>query len=187
MKVSVGVSNHHVHLNRDDLNILFGEGYELNLYKSLKQYGQYASLEKVDIKVGDKIIKGLRVLGPVRNYTQIEVSKTDCYFLGVNPAVASSGDLSGASEVQIIGPCGSVVRKALIIANRHIHITHEDRIKFGLTNDIVSVKFSTIKGGIMENVYIKEAPNSYFEMHIDTDDANAFLIQNGEEGEIIVD
>lgn len=187
MKVTIGVSNHHVHLTEDDFKILFGNDANLGFVKALNQPGQFASSEKVDIRVGEKELKGLRILGPFRSYTQVELSKTDLRFFKINAPVRESGCLSGAAKVTIVGPVGSVERDAGIIADRHIHITKEEREQFGLTDiDEVSVKISTSKGGVFEHVKIKEAPNSYYEMHIDTDDANGFLIENGNYGEIIL-
>lgn len=186
MKVSIGVSNRHVHLKQDDLNILFGDDYKLTISKNLNQYGQFKALEKVDIETDKNIIKGVSVVGPVRNYTQVEVSRSDCYFLGVDAPIRDSGDLDQAVPIKIIGPKGSIVRNSLIIANRHIHISHDDRVKYNLLDvDMVSVKIDGEKGGIMDNVYIKEDDTSFFEMHIDTDDANAFMLENGMEVEII--
>jgi len=187
MKVTIGVSNHHVHLTEDDFKILFGNDANLGFVKNLNQPGQFASSEKVDIQVGDKVLKDLRVLGPFRVYTQVELSKTDCRLLKINAPVRESGFLEGAAKVTIIGPMGKIERNAAIIADRHIHITKEQREKLGLKNiDEVSVKVSSEKGGIFEHVKIKEASNSYYEMHIDTDDANGFLIENGMDGEIIL-
>lgn len=187
MKVTIGVSNHHVHLTEDDFKILFGNDAKLGFVKDLNQPGQFASSEKVDIKVFEKELKGLRILGPFRSYTQVELSKTDCRYLKIDAPVRESGSLSGAVNVTIVGPKGSIERNAAIIADRHIHITKEMREAYGLVGiDKVSVKISTSKGGIFEHVKIKESPNSYYEMHIDTDDANGFLIENGIDGEIIL-
>lgn len=186
MNIEIGVSNHHVHLNRDDLEILFGKGYELTFFKDLKQPGQFAAVEKVDVKTDKSILNGLRILGPVRDYTQVELSKTDSYILGIDPPVRSSGNLSGASVVEIVGPLGSVTKECAIIADRHIHITKEQRDEYGLNGvDEVSVKIDTVKGGIIDHVKIKESNVAYFEMHIDTDDANAFLLKNGSVVEIL--
>lgn len=186
MKVSVGVSNRHVHLNEKDLNILFGEGYELTDIGSLTQPGQFKAKEVVTIKTQKSEINNVRVLGPVRNYTQVEISKTDAYKLGLNPPVRNSGDLDGSEEITIIGPNGSFTTSGCIIAARHIHILKEQIELYGLENvDKVDVLIPGEKGGIISNVYIKEAPNSFFELHLDTDDANAHLLKNGDIVEIV--
>ena len=185
MKVTVGISNHHVHLNNEDYNILFGD-INMNVRNMLNQPGQFASDLTVDVLGPKGELKGLRVLGPTRSYTQVEISKTDSYKLGINPPVLDSGNLEGASLVTIIGPCGSVERNAGIIATRHIHVNDEIRKEHDLVGiDKVSIKITNEKGGILENVYLKDSLESYFELHLDTDDANAFLLKNNEEVEII--
>ena len=173
----------HVHLTKEDCYILFGKN--LTVKNELTQPGQFAANETVTLKNNDREIKNVRVLGPNRDYTQVEISRTDSYFLKMNPPVRDSGDLSDAEEITIIGPLGTITRKATIIADRHIHITKEDREKYNLLNDEYKIKINTEKGGIIEHVRIKELPNSYFELHLDSDDGNAFLLKQGDEVEII--
>lgn len=187
MKVSIGVSNRHVHLKQEDLYKLFGEGYTLEKVKDLNQPGQYASNSFVDLKTDKGIIEHVRVLGPIRDYTQVEISKTDSYKLGLNPPVRDSGDLYNSENIVIIGSKGEIVaHNSCIIATRHIHILPEQIKEYGLENkNIVSVRLSGEKGGIINNVHLKIADNSFFEMHLDTDDANAHLVKNGDIGEII--
>ena len=185
MKVSVGVSNHHVHLTEDDFITLFGHNH-LNIRNMLNQPGQFASLETVDIIGPKNTIKNLVIVGPFREYTQVEVSRTDAWFLGVNPPVRDSGDLNGASKVIILGPLGKIEKKCAIIANRHIHVDKNIlKEKNLLGKKIVSVKVNGEKGGILHNVHLKESDEAYFEIHLDTDDANAFLLKNNDEVEII--
>lgn len=187
MQIQVGVSNRHVHLKKEDLDVLFGENYELSFYKELKQPGQYASKEKVTIKTEKGEIPNVRILGPIRNYSQVEISKTDAFKLGLNPPVRSSGDLEGSSHITLIGPKGILnLNEGCIIADRHIHITEKQMEEFGLKDlKEVSVKINGIKGGILNNVNLKVAENSYFELHLDTDDANSHLIKDGDVVEII--
>lgn len=186
MKVKVGVSNHHVHLCEDDYKILFGE-LEFTKKVDLNQPGEFASMLTVSIKGEKGQIDNIRVLGPLRGYTQVEISKTDSYKLGVNPPVCASGDLSNASLITIIGPSGSVERNACIIANRHIHVD-KDILKENSLEGVkeVSIRVSGCKSGILENVSLKETPKAYFEVHLDTDDANAFLLKQNDEVEIIL-
>jgi len=188
MKVSVGISNRHVHLTEKHLEILFGNGYELEELKSLKQPGQFASNEKVTIETPKSKIEGVRVLGPVRPYTQVEVSKTDAIKLGIEPPVRDSGKLEGSSPITIIGPNGKIeLEEGCILATRHIHITPKEKEEFGLSDvSKVCIKVNGEKGGILDNVYLKVADESYFELHLDTDDANAFLLKNNDEVEILV-
>jgi len=186
MKVSVGISNHHVHLSLDDYQLLFKDT-EFNIQKNLNQPGQFASTLMVDV-IGPKgELKNLRVLGPCRSYTQVEVSKTDCYKLGINPPVRDSGDLNGASLLTIVGPNGSIEKNCGIIATRHIHVNEEIRKVHNLEGiDEVNIKIEGEKPGILQNVRLKDSDEAYFELHLDTDDANAFLIKNNDEVEIIL-
>lgn len=184
MNVSIGVSNRHVHVTREDLEILFGKNYELNVKGPLKQPNQFACVETVIIKTEKDKIENVRILGPVRNYTQVELSKTDAYKLGINPPVRDSGDVENSEVVSIVGPKGVVTKPCCIIARRHIHITKEDKEKYNLP-DVVSVRIKGNRGGILDEVYVKVSEEAYFEMHIDTDEANAFLIKNNDEVEII--
>lgn len=185
MKITVGISNRHVHLNNDDYRILFGER-ELIKRNDLSQPGTFASELTVTIKGPKKEINNVRVLGPNRSYTQVEVSKTDSYALGINPPVRSSGDLEGASAITIIGPNGELTKNCAIIANRHIHVDQKIREERGLVGvDQVRVKILGEKGGIIDHVYLKDSEEAYFELHLDTDDANAFLLSQDDEVEII--
>lgn len=188
MKVSVGVSNRHVHLTKEHLEILFGSNYELTKVRDLKQPGQYASNEKVTIETEKSKIEKVRVLGPVRSYTQVEISKTDAIKLGIEPPVRDSGNLKDSSPITIIGPNGTLkLDSNCILATRHIHITPKEKEEFGLSNiSKVSIKVNGEKGGILDNVYLKVADESYFELHLDTDDANSFLLKNNDEVEILV-
>ena len=186
MNVSIGVSNRHVHLKKEDLYILFGEGYVLDKRNDLTQPNTFASTSLVTLKTDKSKIEGVRVLGPCRDYTQVEISRTDAYKLGLNPPVRNSGDLNDSDLITIIGPKGSVDVNACIIATRHIHLTPQHRKAYNLEGvEKVSVKINGEKGGIINNVYLKESEEAFFELHLDTDDANAHLIKNGDIGEII--
>lgn len=187
LKVTIGISNRHVHLTDDDLKILFGENFKLEKARPINQPGQYASVSTVTLKGRKDVLKNVRVLGPTRPYTQIEISKTDAYKLGVNPPVRMSGDIKESSPITIIGPKGKLeLKEGCIIADRHIHILPEQRKLYGLEGiDKVSVRLPGEKGGIIDNVYIRESESSYYEMHLDTDDANAHLLKNGDMAEIL--
>lgn len=187
MKVKVGVSNRHIHLTQEDLSILFGGGYELTVRNTLTQPGEFACNESVTIKTPKRELTNVRIIGPVRKYTQVEISKTDSYSLGLNPPVRSSGDLENSENVTIIGPKGELEKKSVcIIANRHIHITPALRKEKGLENTSeVSVKIEGDKSGIIDHVHLKESDSYAFELHLDTDDANAFMLKSGDEVEIL--
>ncbi len=185
MNVTVGISNRHIHLNEEDYKLLFGD-MPFEVRNKLNQPGMFASTLTVSITGSKRTIDNVRVLGPLRSYTQVEISKTDSYTLGVNPPVRNSGDLADASEITITGPMGSITRNAAIIATRHIHVNDEIRKEHGLEGiKKVSVKKVGEKGAILDDVYLKDAPLSYFELHLDTDDANALLLNQGDELEII--
>lgn len=183
MKVKVGVSLRHIHLTEEDYNILFDE--EIKIKKHLNQPGQFAACEQVTIENNGRTLENVRVVGPFRSYTQVEISRTDAYFLKLNPPVKESGDLEGAEEIIIKTEKGQISRKAVILAERHIHITKKEREKYGLDKDVYKIKVKGEKGGILDNIFIKENDNYSFEMHIDSDDANAFNIKQNDEVEII--
>ena len=187
MKVSIGVSNRHVHLTLEHLELLFGKNFDLEVKNYLTQPGQFASTSTVIIKTDKSEIDNVRVLGPIRNYTQVEISKTDAYRLGLNPPVRDSGDLVGSSPITIIGPKGKIdLEYGCIIATRHIHLTKEHIKEYKLDEKKeVSVYLKGEKSGVINNVKFKVTDEAFFELHLDTDDANAHLIQNGDIGEII--
>ena len=186
MKVSVGISSRHVHVTQEDLEKLFGENYKLEEDRPINQPGQYASTSYVTIKTEKGQFEHVRILGPCRNYTQIEISKTDAYKLGINPPVRQSGQLEDSAFVTLIGPKGSIETNGCIIADRHIHILPEQVKEYGLEGKkTVSVRLDGPKGGIIDNVYLRVSDSSYYELHIDTDDANAHLAKNGDFAEIL--
>ena len=189
IKVNIGVSNRHVHLTEDVFKKLFGENAVLEKQKDLTQPGQFAATAKVTIKTDKSTLENVRVLGPFRNYNQVEISKTDAFKLGVNPPVRDSGDLAGSASVTLVGPAGEVtLEEGCIIATRHIHLTSADVVKYGLEGKTsVNVRVDGDKGGILYNVSLKVSDSYWFEMHIDTDDANGHLISQGDIGTIIID
>ena len=180
--VPVGVSNRHVHLTKEHLEILFGENYNLTPVKDLSQPGQFACKEQVTI-IGPSMraIEGVRILGPLRKNSQVEISMTDSYLLKVNPPVRDSGDIAGSAPITIIGPKGIVALKAgCIIANRHIHMTPADAQLFGVKDgDRVIVDVNGTRKTRWYDVQIRVSDKFKLEMHVDTDDANAVGIKNG--------
>lgn len=185
MKVLLGVSNRHVHLTDDDLKILFGDE-PLGKVKDLVQPGQFSSDKKVTIKTEKSEIPNVRILGPTRTYTQVEISKTDSFKLGINPPIRNSGDLEGASIVTIIGPKGEVTKPCCIIANRHLHINRKQREELGLLDvDKIKAKIVSEKTTIFDDVFIKESEDYTLELHIDTDDGNGSLAKTGDYVEIM--
>lgn len=181
-KIKIGVSQRHVHLSREDLDILFGKGYELTVKKVLMGR-EYASNEVVTL-VGPslKSIENVRVLGPVRKKTQVEISKTDTFVLKVSPPVRPSGKVEGSERIVLVGPKGSIyLNEGVIIANRHIHLTPEYAAEHGICdNDYVDVLVSGVKPTKFYDVQVRVRDDFNTEMHIDTDDANSSGLRNGD-------
>ncbi|MFV0441040.1 MAG: phosphate propanoyltransferase [Lachnospirales bacterium] len=185
--VPVGVSNRHVHLSQEHINILFGEGYELTNFKDLSQPGQYACNEKVDIVGPKNTLSGVRVLGPARPASQVEVSLFDGFTLGLKVPVRNSGDIKESAGCVLKGPKGEVeIAEGVIAAARHIHMNTSEAKDWDINdNDVVSVKFNGTRGGVLEHVLVRVHDNFALEMHVDLDEANAFAIKNGDTVEII--
>lgn len=180
--VPVGISARHVHLSREAIDVLFGRGYQLTVFKSLSQPGQYAANETVGVCGPKGTFKKVRVLGPARPQSQIEISQSDTRTLGIAPPVRESGDLDGTPGVTLTGPAGEIVlQNGLIIAKRHIHMNTSDAAWFGVKDkDLVMVKVDGEKGGIFTDVVVRVNDSYSLDMHIDTDEANAFGIKPGQ-------
>lgn len=178
-KIKARVSNRHVHLTKEVYEKLFDE--EITVRNYLNQIGEFASNETVTIRNGDKKIENVRVLGPFRNYNQVEISKLDARTLGLNPPVRRSGDLADSLNITLETKKGQVEVKGLIIANRHVHINTKDADFYKVKNgDMVDIKIDGEKKGIIEAM-VKVSDNGYYELHLDTDDANAFLLNDNDE------
>jgi len=189
MKVPIEVSARHIHLSKADAEKLFGAGFILSKQKDLSQTGQFAAEERVKLVGPSGEIDKVRVLGPYRGQTQIEVSETDAKKLGLKPPVRDSGDLIGSSGVKIIGPAGEVsLPEGVIIALRHLHIDPATAKKLGVKNgDRVKVDVSGARDLLFENVLVRVDPSFRLALHIDTDEANAAGIdRSNHTGEIIV-
>lgn len=182
MEVPVGVSARHVHVSEADLRTLFGSQSHLTRRNELRQLGQFASEERVNL-IGPKgRIDGVRILGPVRSRTQVEISLTDSYKLGVTPPIRNSGDTSGSPGLTIEGPAGSVViPEGVIVAQRHIHVNPDQAQQLGVSDgQMVRVAASGIRGLVFENVVCRIRADFMQEMHIDTDEANAAALKSGD-------
>lgn len=187
-QIPIGVSNKHIHLSREDMDALFGEGSELTPIKDLGQPGQYACAETLTVKGPKGEFSRVRVLGPLRPETQVELSKTDARTLGVKAPIRESGVLDGTPGVELIGPKGSVMlEKGAIVALRHIHMTPEIAKNWGIKDkDIVDVKVSGgERAGVLGNVLIRVSDKYALEMHVDTDEANACCLDNNDTVTII--
>ena len=180
--IPIGVSNRHIHLSKADLETLFGKGYELTPIKDLSQPGQYACKELLTI-IGPSMrpIENVRVLGPVRKSSQVEISATDSYVLKVKPPVRESGNIKGSAPIRIVGPKGVVeLSEGCIIANRHIHMSPNEAKVFGVNDgDYVNIDVNGTRKTRWFDVQVRVHKDFRLEMHVDTDDANACGIGNG--------
>lgn len=185
--VPVGVSARHVHLTQEHVEILFGKGYQLTKKKELMG-GQFASNELVTI-VGLKLraIENVRILGPVRGRSQVEISATDAIKLGVKAPIRESGDVAGSAPIALVGPKGALyLTEGCIVAKRHIHMAPKDAMAAGVRDgDMVSVKVENERGTVFHEVKIRVDESFTLEMHIDTDEANAAKIATGDTVRII--
>jgi propanediol utilization protein len=174
--IPLGVSNRHIHLTQKTFHRLFGEGVAFEEMRPLYQPGEFASKHTLTI-VGPKLrsIPGVRILGPLRTYDQVEVSLTDAVFLGIDPPVANSGTLSKAAPLTLVGPNGSVyLEQCAIVASRHIHMTNADAAQLGVRDgDLCKVRVAGVKSTVFENVLVRTNDSWRLQMHLDTDDANA--------------
>ncbi|MBP1925569.1 putative phosphotransacetylase [Sedimentibacter acidaminivorans] len=187
-RVPVGLSNKHVHLSQKDINILFGEGHELTSIKDLGQPGQFACDEKVDLVGPKRTIKGVRVLGPARGESQVEISLSDGFTLGIpDVPVKGSGSLVGTPGIKLVGPKGEVeLEQGVIEAARHIHMNPKEAAEFGVKDkDMVKVKAEGERGLVFENVLIRVHDSFALEFHVDVEEGNAAMIQNKQMLEVI--
>lgn len=181
-KVPVGISARHIHLTQEHVEKLFGKGYQLTKKKELMG-GQFASNEQCTI-VGLKLraIENVRILGPVRSSSQVEISATDARTLGIKAPTRQSGDIAGSAPIALVGPKGAIyLEEGCIVAARHIHLCPEDAAAAGLKdNDFVTVRMGNERGALLDNVKIRVHESFTTEMHIDTDEANACQVKQDE-------
>jgi putative phosphotransacetylase len=184
--IPIAASNRHIHLSEQAVERLFGKGYQLNKLKDLSQPGQFAAKETVTL-IGPKgKLQKVRVLGPARGETQVEISLTDGFAIGEVPPIRDSGDIEGTPGITIQGPKGQLkLNKGLICAARHIHMHTNDAARFQVENgERVQVKVEGERGLTFDNVLIRVSDRYSLEMHIDIDEANAAQIKNGQIGTI---
>lgn len=188
-QVPVEISNRHIHLSQKHVEALFGAGHTLTPMKPLSQPGYYACEETVTL-VGPKgSMSKIRVLGPVREQSQVELARTDTFKLGVKAPARDSGDLAGTPGLELVGTEGNVqLDCGVIVADRHIHMTPFDAARFGIKDGShVRVEIQGPRGGIFSNVLVRVMENAFTSMHIDTDEGNAFDISNGQLANLIID
>ena len=186
MKLPIALSNRHVHLSQADIEALFGAGHELTHFKPLSQPGQYACEEMVEV-VGPKGSTKMRVLGPARPESQVEVSLADARALGIAVPVRQSGDVEGTPGCKLVGPKGEVeIERGVIVAARHIHMSLEDAEKFGVKDkDIVSVQTQGERALLFNNVLVRANAAFKLEMHVDLEEGNAAGVKNGDLVELV--
>ncbi|MBQ6830701.1 MAG: phosphate propanoyltransferase [Clostridia bacterium] len=187
-KILVETSARHVHLSREDLDVLFGKGYELTPKKDLSQPGQFACSERVEVVGSKKSLPGVSILGPVRKASQVEISLTDARAIGVDAPIRESGDIAGTGACKLVGPCGEVeLKEGVIAAKRHIHMTPADAAAFDVQDkDVVSVAVESDGRNItFGDVVVRVSESFALAMHIDTDESNAGCVAPGTMGTLI--
>jgi len=187
-QVLVETSARHLHLSQKDLEILFGEGYQLTSKKALSQPGQFACVERVDVVGSKKTLSGVTILGPVRKATQVELSLTDARSIGVDAPIRESGDIAGSGACKLVGPKGEIeLKEGVIAAKRHIHMTPADAEAFDVKDgQTVSVRIDSDGRALtFGDVVIRVRADFALAMHIDTDESNAACAVPGTMGEVI--
>ncbi|MHA1973805.1 MAG: phosphate propanoyltransferase [Candidatus Hodarchaeales archaeon] len=187
--IPVALSARHVHLSREDFHKLFGPEAELHPLNPLSQPKEFASRETVDLIGPKRTIRAVRILGPFRQRTQVEISRSDAYVLGINPPTRQSGDIEKTPGIHMIGPYGAIfLEEGVIVAARHIHMTPDDAKRLGVEDkQMVAVKFSGKRAGILDEVMVRVHPDYSLELHLDLDEGNALMLNNGDLGELITD
>ncbi len=180
--VPVGISVRHVHLSREALDRLFGRNYMLTPKKNLSQPGQFAAEECVDIIGQRGVIEGVRILGPERDFVQVELSQTDCRTIGIKAPLRSSGDVAGTPGITLRGPMGEVTfPEGVIIADRHLHVSPSQGEALGLKDgDHISVLIGGEKPGVLGGILVRCSEKCDLDLHLDTDDGNAFGLRQGQ-------
>ncbi len=178
--IVLGVSARHAHLSREHMDTLFGQDSELHVKKAIGQPGQYASEEQITM-VTEKGSMKLRIIGPLRPETQIELSLTDARKVGLNAPIRNSGDIKGSAGAKLIGPAGEVeITEGIIVAARHVHLYPETAAKYGLKDgDIVDIQTEGERSLTLHNVLVRAGEKHADEVHIDTDEANACNLESG--------
>ena len=186
-KIPVEVSAHHVHLAEEEMEVLFGPGSELTHRSDLSQPGQFACEETINLVGPRGRVERVRVLGPLRGQSQIEISMTEEFKLGIKAPIRASGDLAGSPGIKLEGARGTCqLPQGVICSLRHIHMSPEDALSFGLKDrDIVSVRVEGERTLVFEDILVRVHPDFRLSMHIDTDEANAASIRTGMEGTLI--
>lgn len=185
--VPAAASNRHIHLCREDVDRLFGIGYMLTPIRNLSQPGQFACKESVAVCGPKGTIENIRVLGPERKETQVEISVTDSFRLGIDAVVRMSGNLEGTPGAKLIGPRGSIeITKGVIVSARHLHLSSKQAQSYSLKDgETISLRSGGQRSVLFDNVIVRAGGGHEMEVHLDTDEANAAMIKNGDYMEIV--
>lgn len=180
-QIKIEISARHVHLTQQDLEVLFGDGYDLKKEKALSQAGDFAASEVVSVEGAKGRMDNVRIVGPCRGYSQVELSATDCYKIGINAPVRLSSKIIGSAGVKLVGPKGELkLKEGAIIAKRHIHMNPEDSAKLGVKNgQNVKLAIDGPRALVFDNVEVRVHESFRLTVHLDTDEANAAGIKSG--------
>lgn len=187
-KVKVEISAHHIHLNKEDFEKLFGAGAELTIKKNLSQPGMFAANETVDIKDDEFEMKHVRIVGPIRNYTQVEITETEARNFRINPYLRLSGNIKGTPGITVVGPKGVIdIKEGVIIAKRHLHMTPEEAAEINVKDgDSIKVRVEGERGLVFDNIIARVDKTYAWACHIDTDEGNAAGMSSCGDGEVIL-
>ncbi|MGI6360715.1 MAG: phosphate propanoyltransferase [Bacillota bacterium] len=185
--IPLGISNRHLHISREHLDVLFGVGYELTNRKDLSQPGQFACNETVHVVGHKNILQNVRILGPVRKQTQVELAQTDAVKTGIKAPLRASGDLAGSSGCVLVGPQGYVIlEEGVIVAKPHIHLHTDDGQALGVKDkELVDLYFNSGKAAALFDVQVRVDDSFAMDLHLDTDEANAFQVKNGDKAYLV--
>lgn len=186
IKIPIEISNRHVHLSRKDVDVLFGKNHQLKVYRELSQPGQFAAEEKIVLDHAGNKIENVRIIGPERKETQVELLTSDCEKLGITVPTRDSGDLKKTPGIKLIGPKGEVkIKKGVIVAQRHLHASEDDAKKLKLKDkQVVKIKASDV---IFDNILVRVGKNYKLAVHLDRDEGNSTNIETGSHGTIVDD
>ncbi|MBP1155924.1 putative phosphotransacetylase [Paenibacillus sp. PvR052] len=186
-QVPIGVSARHIHLSKEHIRILFGPDYQLQVLKELSQPGQFAAKETVTVIASKGQFEKVRILGPARSQSQLEISRTDAFTLGIDPPVRESGHIQGTPGIRVVGPAGEVeLEEGVIVAARHIHFHIDDAARWGISDkQKLTVRVEGERAVTFEQVVARVSDQYALDMHIDTDEANAAGVKNGVVGFIV--
>ncbi len=185
--ITVGVSNKHAHLTREQINTLFGEGYQLTFLRNIKQRDEFVCEETISVKGPKGVLHDIRILGPEREKAQIELTVTSSIMIGIEPSIRISADVENTPAIKLMGPKGEYdLGEGVITAIRHLHMTPEEAKELHLPEgQQVNIESDGLRGLIFKNVVVRIDPLFSLEFHIDTDEANAAGLKTGDQVHLV--